>query len=66
MKTRIGLGVRATIIPVLLAGMLVGIGCSNSDDVMSSPSGGTAGVSLGAAQVSAFSPVNRFQTAEPA
>jgi len=49
MRTHNGWGLSITIIPLLLTGLLAGAGCSNSNDVMNPPSGGTGGVSLGAA-----------------
>jgi hypothetical protein len=49
MRKYSGLGVSAAAIPFLLAGLLVGAGCSNSDDVMNPPPGGSGAVNLGTA-----------------
>jgi hypothetical protein len=49
MRTHTGWGRTGTIIPWLLTGLLAGTGCNNSSDLMNPPSGGSGGVSLGAA-----------------
>jgi len=50
MRTRTGLLAAATLAPLLLAGLVAGVGCSNSDDMLSSPNNNSGQpVSLGAA-----------------
>jgi len=44
-----GWGLSLTIVPLVLTGLLASTGCSNSDDVLGSPPGGTGAVNLGAA-----------------